>query len=198
MGRDIFQNEQGPQSEETCSNSGSAITFLCHLADGDSNQSPLGFQFPDSKMRGWNLKISKALMSATILQIPKPSSSMNQVSSSSHFYRRSNCFSFPLTWLCIRIGYRWEAFLSWLLGPLQGAPRGLRIPAMLGIKIPNQSINILFKKIYLKNHIVWEQIQKIWISKTNKIKISYNRRTLGPEVFESMQSLSHPKGERDA
>lgn len=34
----------------------------------------LGFKFPVSKMRGWNLNTSKVSLNTTSLEIPKPSS----------------------------------------------------------------------------------------------------------------------------
>lgn len=86
MGGNICWNEQRPGSEETCSHSSSATTFLWDLAGLASCQSSLSFQFPSSKMRGWNLKISKVLVNITCQEIPKPRPSVNENPSSIHFY----------------------------------------------------------------------------------------------------------------
>lgn len=48
----------GMSRDQEVRNSRSAIT-LCDLAALASHQSSSGFWFPDSKMRGWNLKISE-------------------------------------------------------------------------------------------------------------------------------------------
>ena len=85
-GGNIRWTEQRPGSEETYSNSSSATTFLCDGTGLASHQSSLGFQFPSSKFRGLNLKSSKISVNTTSLEIPKPNSSMNEYSSSIHFY----------------------------------------------------------------------------------------------------------------
>lgn len=145
-------NEQGSGSEETCSNSSSAITFLCDLAGLASYRSSLEFQFRDSKMRGWNLNIPKASLNTTSLEIPKPSSSMNENSSSIHCYQHSNCFFFPADFATYVIWALLRGILFRCLGPsplmLARSSKRTKCTSQVGsglwIKISNQSTNIYF------------------------------------------------------
>lgn len=147
-GGNIHWKEQGAGSEETRSNSGSAITFLCDPAGLASHHSSLSFRFSESKMRGWNLKISKASLNTTSLDIPKPSPSMNENSSSIHFYRKSNCFSPPPTGIAAFYEGTGERHLVLALKTLPSKRPNYLSQVSSGpwIKTPSQQTFILFFK----------------------------------------------------
>jgi hypothetical protein len=101
-----------------------------------------------SKVRGWNLKISRASMNTTHPETFKPSSPMNENSFGIHFYPSSNCF-FASCWhyYVFELGAsQRETFfvlVSRLFSSWQGAPRSPTFPSQvtLGLWIKKYLVN---------------------------------------------------------